>query len=140
MKKLLLTLVGSILLSHAVFADNRNVLIVTAEQRDALLKEMRSMLSSSQQVLEGVVTDNMEMVEKAARTSGMKMARATPADLRKILPKGFKALGPLTHKGFEKIANEADGFGDTKKILAILAETQKSCVACHQSYQLQVGK
>ena len=129
-----------IILSNNVYADDRTIIIVNAEQRDFLLNEMRQMLASSQQILEGIVNDDMEMVEQAARASGMKMGRSTPSSIKQLLPKGFKALGPLSHRGFEKIANEASGFGDEDTILKLLSEAQKSCVACHQTYQLQLGE
>ena len=140
MKNIISVLFLSLLLSNNAYADDRTVLLVNAEQRDFLLTEMRQMLLSSQQILEGIVNDDMEMVEQAARTSGMKMGRSTPDSIRQLLPDGFKALGPLSHRGFEKIANEADGFGDKETILKLLSEAQKSCVACHQTYQLRVGE
>lgn len=140
MKNFIRVFIVSILLSGNAIADDRTVLLVNAEQRDFLLNEMRQMLSSSQQILEGIVNDDMEMVEQAARASGMKMGRSTPDSIKRILPKGFKALGPLSHRGFEQIANEASGFGDKDAILNLLSEAQKSCVACHQTYQLKLGE
>ena len=140
MKKILSMLILSIVVSINAHADERTIITVNAEQRDFLLNEMRQMLESSQQILEGIVNDDMEMVEQAARASGMKMGRSTPSSIKQLLPNGFKALGPLSHRGFEKIANEASGFGDEDVILNLLSEAQKSCVACHQTYQLQIGE
>jgi len=121
-------------------ADSRIALEISAQNQDKILQEMRQLLRSSQMVLDGVVKNDMEIVEKAARQSGMAMAGGTPPEVARILPKGFKALGPSVHKGFERIANEADGFGDTQKILGILAETQSKCVACHEIYRFEVKK
>ena len=138
MKTLITTVLTALLFSQSVQADNRTVIEVNAQQRDALLSEMRQMLASSQKIIEGLTEDDMAKIEKSARTSGMKLGRATPKSLSKILPAGFKVLGPKSHKGFEQIANEAAAFGDSKKILTLLSETQKACVACHQTYQIHV--
>jgi len=120
------------------FADSREAIVVNAHQRGELLSEMRELLIASQQVLEGVITNDMEMVEKSARVVGLNKAKSTPPALAKLLPSKFKMLGPQIHKAFERIANEADGFGDTDKILKELSEMQKVCTACHAIYQIQV--
>ncbi len=138
MKKIIPVLFVSLLSSNTLLADNRIALKVSAEHRDMLLKEMRQLLHSSQQVLEGIVNNDMQQVEQAARQSGMNMAQGTPPEVARILPQDFKVMGPSVHRGFEQIADEADGFGDTQKILKTLAQTQTNCVACHEIYRFEV--
>ncbi len=140
MKKIITLALTALISTSPLMADSRIALEISAQNRDKLLHEMRQLLRSSQMVLDGVVKNDMEQVEKAARRSGMAMGGATPPEVARILPKGFKALGPGVHKGFERIANEADGFGDTQKILGILAETQNNCVSCHEIYRFEVKK
>ena len=125
---------------NSVMADNRTPIVVSQSQKDALLAEMRELLKTSQEVLEGVVNKDMEMVEKSARLMGINATKTIPPGVGKLLPSGFKSMGPQVHKGFERIANEADGFGDTDKILKILSDTQKVCTACHSVYQFTVKK
>jgi len=138
MKQMIALALSTLLVSTTIFADSREAIVVSAKNRDALLHEMRQLLRSSQLILDGIVKNDMELVEKAARKSGMGMTGRTPPEVIRILPKAFKALGPGVHKGFEQIANEADGFGDTQKILSILAKTQNNCVACHEIYRFEV--
>ena len=137
MKKLFVALIIA-MLSNASAADSREIIELSAEQRDALLSEMRALLVSSQQVLEGVVTNDLEQVEVSARAMGINNIKGAPPSFAKQLPAGFKKLGPQVHKAFERIANEADGFGDTQKILTELSDMQKVCTTCHATYQIQV--
>lgn len=140
MKKITALVLIALLNTSPLLADSRVALEISAQNRDKILYEMRELLRSSQEILDGIVKNDMELVEKAARKSGMSMMGGTPSEVARILPKDFKTLGPNVHKGFERIANEADGFGDTKKIIRILAETQNNCVTCHDLYRFEVKK
>jgi len=118
--------------------DARTVIWVTAEEKAMLLSEMRSFLVASQKILQASLEGNMDEVEQAAREVGVRMAKATPKGLHQKFPEGFKEMGPKAHMGFEEIADEASGLGDREVILEKLADLQKSCIACHAAYQLDV--
>lgn len=124
---------------HQVF-DARTVIWVTAEEKALLLSEMRSFLVASQKILQASLEDNMDEVEQAARDVGVKMAKATPKELHQKFPAGFKEMGPKAHMGFEEIADEASGLGDSEVVLNKLAQLQKSCIECHAAYQLDVKR
>jgi hypothetical protein len=119
-------------------ADEREIIWVSAEEKSVLLAEMRSFLEATQQILEGSLADDMDVIEQAARPVGVKMMKATPKSLHEKLPVGFTAIGPKAHKGFESIANEAMGMGDREEVLQQLAELQKTCIQCHSMYRLEV--
>ena len=138
MKKTIAILLTTFLAASPVLADSRTAIEVSAQNKTKILKEMRELLRSSQLVLDGVIKNDMEQVEKAARKVGMNMTGGTPPEVARVLPQRFRALGPGVHRSFERIADEADGFGDTQKILTILADTQSSCVACHDIYRFEV--
>ena len=120
-------------------ADAREIIWVSADEKAALLSEMRAFLEASQQILEGSLADDMDVIEEAARSVGMKMMRGTPKELHKKLPSGFTALGPKAHRGFETIADEALGMGDREVVLQHLAELQKTCNKCHSIYRFEVN-
>jgi len=119
-------------------ADSREVIWVSAEEKAALLGEMRNFLIASQAILESSLVDDMETVEAASRKVGIKLLKATPEEIHKKLPAGFTAIGPKTHMGFEVIADEASGLGDREEILNTLANLQKTCIACHAAYRFEV--
>ncbi|VAW47815.1 hypothetical protein MNBD_GAMMA03-184, partial [hydrothermal vent metagenome] len=105
--------------------DEREIIWVSADEKAILLAEMRAFLEASQHILEGSLADDMEVIEEAARSVGMKMMRATPKALHDKLPSGFTVLGPKAHRGFEVIADEASGLGDREVVLEHLAKLQK---------------
>ncbi|MBL7004257.1 MAG: hypothetical protein ISR69_09550 [Gammaproteobacteria bacterium] len=140
MNKLLAVTFSTLLISTGSYADSREAIVMSEQHRDLLLTEMRDLLTSSQQVLEGVVNEDMAQVEKSARRMGLNAGGGVPKEVGRLLPKGFKSLGPQVHQGFEQIADEADGFGDSNKILKILAKTQQNCVTCHDLYRFEVKK
>jgi len=119
-------------------ADNRTVIGLTDTEKTALLSEMRQFLSASHQILSAALTEDADAVEAAARPMGVKLMKSTPDALKTKLPKGFGELGSRTHLGFEEIANEASGMGDTNVILKQLAKLQTNCIACHAHYQFKV--
>ncbi len=119
-------------------ADNRVVIWVTESERVLFLTEMRELLMASQAILEASLDDDMDRVETVARKMGIKMLKGTPKSLTKKFPAGFIKLGPKTHLGFEAIADESASLGDKIVILKQLANLQKSCIACHAAYRLNV--
>lgn len=125
-------------LALAQEADSREVIWLSGAERAALMSEMRLFLSTSQQILEATLAEDMTKVETLARPVGVKLMKDTPASLKDKLPAGFTQLGPQAHLGFENIADEASGLGDQTIILQQLADLQKSCVACHAQYQIKV--
>ncbi len=119
--------------------DAREVIWVSVAEKELLLAEMRAFLEASQIILEGSLADDMDVIEKVARSVGIKMMRGTPKSLHEKLPLGFTALGPKAHRGFEAIADEASGMGDREVVLKHLAELQKTCNKCHSIYRFEVN-
>lgn len=134
---------GLILLSYAFSSyatDQRQVIWVSAEEKSALLAEMRGFLVASQAVLHASLSEDMQVVEQAARPVGVKALKSTPEAILKKLPAGFTAIGPRVHQAFEVIADEATGLGDRQIILETLADLQTHCIACHAAYRFEVVK
>ncbi|GKT13029.1 MAG: hypothetical protein ISEC1_P2023 [Thiomicrorhabdus sp.] len=124
--------------STEMAADSREAIWVTAEEKAALLSEMRNFLIASQKILQASLTEDMDVVEQAARPVGMKLLKATPKEILKKLPKGFTAIGPKAHQGFEDIADEASGLGGREVVLEKLAKLQTLCNSCHALYRFEV--
>lgn len=121
-------------LSQADAADPRQALGLTDAERIEFLAEMRQMLASVQGIVAGIGTEDREAIATAARLSGNRMARATPASVRAKLPQAFKELGGPTHQLFEEIAIRAET--DDMADLAILTgRTLEQCLMCHAQFR-----
>lgn len=137
LQRLALSTLFTLISLPAFSADNRTVVWLNEEEQAMLLSEMRQFLVASQKILAASLKDDMETVKATARNVGIQQMRSTPPSLRAKLPKGFKALGPKVHRGFEDIANEAETLGDSTVILERLAQLQKNCIACHAAYRVK---
>ena len=62
--------------------DSRTSLGMTPEERAEFLSEMRKMLGSIQGILQGISSEDRNMIAEFATQSGNRMARATPDTLR----------------------------------------------------------
>lgn len=113
--------------------DTRFHLHLTPAERARFLASMREMLGSVQGIVEGIGTENRELIARSAKASGNRMARATPASERQKLPPGFKALGAPTHLLFEEIAVRAET-DDMASLTRLMAKTMNQCMACHAAY------
>jgi hypothetical protein len=88
--------------------DPRTSLGLTPAERVEFLAEMRQMLASMQGIVMGIGAEVREAIAAAARLSGNRMARATPASVRAKLPPEFREIGGPTHMLFEKIVIRAE--------------------------------
>ncbi len=114
--------------------DKRTAVPLTAEQRNAVLVEMRTMLGSVSGVLAATARSDSAGIRSAAAASGMAVA-ADPA-LEQLLPKEWLAIAVQTHQGFDALAAAA-GAGRDQVVLRLGGITA-TCVSCHAMYRLTV--
>ena len=117
-------------------SDGREVLVLSAGERDMVLSEMREFLSAVQTIVGAANQEDMEAVANAAKKVGFSAQQSVPNSLMKKLPLGFKRLGMGTHKGFDQLAMDATDLGDPSHTLNQLSELMKNCVACHQIFRI----
>ncbi len=115
--------------------DTRINLKFTTQERAEFLSEMRQMLASIQGVMHGIGEGDREKIAQAARLSGNKMARATPASVRAKLPQAFKDLGGPTHMMFEELVVLAET-DDMDSLTRDTAKLLKQCMACHAAFRV----
>ncbi len=116
--------------------DTRQTIVLTEDERNFVLAEMRGFLDSVQGIVEGVAEGNMKAVTEAARKSGMGTMQRVPRTLMPKMPPEFRMLGMNTHGAFDTLANESSGMGDKQIVLKQLATLLTNCSACHQGYRL----
>jgi len=119
-------------------ADGRMAIHLTADERDFVLVEMRTFLTSVQQVTQGLTDKDMAVVAEAGKKVGMAAQSGVPGTLVGKLPMAFKKLGFDTHTRFDQLAMDAESFGDAEHTLEQLAELMQNCVACHAAYRFDV--
>ena len=149
MNKSLISLLGLSILVNAVLvyvfifkgetttsSDNRTELQMTDSNRDFVLLEMRDFLESVQQINEGILNNNPEIVIKAAEHSGGSVIAHAPNGLLKSLPIGFKDLGFATHAIFDEIAKDAKQNFNPNKTQEQLNVLLNNCTACHQAFKI----
>ena len=117
-------------------ADTRNVIQLSPQHRVLVLTEMRQFLSGLQQMTDALSRDDMETVARESRTLGTSMSQHMPADLKQVLPQGFRKMGHAVHSSFDQIALDAESLGDSQHTLSQLGDTLSRCVACHSAYQI----
>jgi len=115
-------------------ADARTSVPLTAEQRDAVLIEMRTMLGSVDGVLNGVARWDTAAIRGAALRSGT-AAAADPA-LEKILPAPWLEMAERTHGGFDALGAAVARGVPRDTVLAKLATITPACMNCHAMYRL----
>ena len=119
--------------------DDRTAIVLQADERDFVLKEMRGLLLATQQILEATSQGDMKRVAVAASTAGMAgAADVNPALLTK-LPLGFKTLGMSVHHDMDEMAKAAAVGMTAAEIQKMLSVTLSKCIACHSAWQLQSG-
>lgn len=136
---LLLPLVLACVSAHADSsgaADTRVNLKLTPQERVEFLAEMRQMLGSIQGVMQGIGNADRERIAAAARQSGNRMARATPASVRAKLPQSFRDIGGPTHMMFEELAVRAET-DEMDSLARDTANLINQCMACHATFRVQ---
>jgi len=116
--------------------DGRQAVILTKDERNMILLEMRTWLQSTQGVLKAAINNDLEEVATVARVSGMAAEALTPGSLFRKIPLPMKKLGFGTRSKFDEIAVMAENKVDNKKIIKFLSDTMTNCIACHASYRL----
>ena len=116
-------------------SDTREMIQLTAAEKDIVLAEMRIFLTSTQQIIKGISEGNMELVARQAKKSGKAAQAEIPASLAKKLPVQFKKLGSDTHMKFDQIAMDAEDLGDNEHALSQLSVLLQNCTSCHEIYR-----
>ena len=118
--------------------DGRTAIMLHVSERDLILSEMRSLLSATQGILEGLNQGDMKRVIEASSAAGMVVAADAGPILMTKLPIELKKLGMSVHQDMDEIAKAAENNVPAPEILKMLSNTLTKCVACHATWQLKV--
>lgn len=115
--------------------DGRMAVMLSKDERNALLLEMRVWLQSAQGILAAASMKDFDAVVKSAKASGMSAEAGTPGSLFRKLPVEMKALGFDTREKFDDIAATAARSKDGTQVVEKLSVAMNNCIACHETYR-----
>ena len=122
---------------HKAGMDERIAVYLSAGERQHVLAEMRGLLGSTQGVIEGLATDNMDLVQKSALAAGTGGRKTTENNMmHKKMPNEWMMLGMTAHKSMDEIAQMAADGKPAKDIQLKLVKTMDHCMACHVAFRL----
>jgi len=133
----LLVLSTSMMNPASAKEDLRNAIVLTQDERNLVLEEMRTFLETVRVITVALGKDDMAGVVEPARKVGMASSGEVPAGLREKLPKQFKMFAMSTHKAFDLIALDAQELEDKQHTLEQLGSLMSNCVSCHAIYRLE---
>ncbi len=120
--------------------DGRIAVLLTEDERNLILDEMRGFLVSVQGVSQAITESNMEKVAELAHKAGMASEEGTPGSLLQKIPLSMKKLGFGTREKFDEIAKTARTSKDAVVARNQLDALMHNCIACHATYRLPEAK
>ncbi len=119
------------------YADGRTSVLLSPDERNQVLGEMRAILAGVQEIQESVLAGDMEPAAARATSMGMAAANADAQILAK-LPLEFSTLGLSLHRSFDDLAQTISGTDDPLVVIGEVTDLMLQCVACHDTYRLGI--
>ncbi|HHL20650.1 MAG TPA: hypothetical protein ENJ52_03890 [Aliiroseovarius sp.] len=119
------------------YADGRTSILLSPDERNQVLGEMRAILSGTRDIMEDSINGDFQAAEDQARAMGMAAANADAQILAK-LPLDFSSLGLGLHRSFDDLADFIAANPDPLGIVDEVASLMVQCVACHDAYRLGI--
>lgn len=122
--------------SVAPSEDGRTSVLLTRNERNLILEEMRAFLVSVQGISQALTENNMEKVAELAHKAGMAAEEGTPGSLMQKVPLAMKKMGFGAREQFDGIAETAQTTKDAAVARRQLDTLMQTCIACHAIYRL----
>lgn len=119
---------------------NRMTIVLSEEDRELVLDEMRTMLSSTQQIIDGLSRGDRQQVVQAAKVAGMGSAIDLDPNFLAKLPLDFKTLGFSMHSDMDAISGAASKGASERELSGMLGATLNKCVGCHSAWEIKAVK
>lgn len=120
-----------------VISDKRRAVILSVNEREIVLGEMRILLLSLNEILKALGKNDFKEVRLAANRAGANMAQDINPILMGKLPLDFKTLGMSLHQDFDQLSIEVSRGMTKDQILVRLGQMTNKCIACHASFKLE---
>lgn len=120
--------------------DHRIAIGITSNNREFVLKEMRTFLETIHEINIGLTEDDPQKIGDAARKVGHETVEDAPPGLMATLPLGFKKMGLNTHDKFDELAAAVQKNYDKKEVQEKLTGILNNCTSCHKTYKFSTSK
>ncbi|HEY9079862.1 hypothetical protein [Magnetovibrio sp.] len=120
--------------SSARAEDDRQEIVVSAEQRDFMMAEMRQFLVVVQDIVLAMAENDMAAVAEAGHSMRMGQGGGAAMGMGQVLPLEFRQMARGTHMAFEELAQAAE-FGP-EGVLENLGTLMSNCTGCHATYKV----
>ena len=120
--------------------DGRTNVILTKDERNLILEEMRAFLVSVQGVSEAITNNDLDKVAKLSHEAGMAAEEGTPGALLQKIPLPMKQMGFAVRGMFDDISASAKETKDPVVLRKKLDTLMKTCIACHKIYRMPEPK
>ena len=117
--------------------DQREAVSLSPAQADHVLTEMRGLLTSIRDIQSAMASDDWKAVSTAAQAQGSGRGKRPPEGLRERQPPGFRQMSSAMRQQFDTL-NLAAAKGDRSAANAALGQALNACVACHDSYRIEI--
>ena len=119
--------------------DQRIIIALTPEQRLHVLEEMNQFLLSSQEIIEGIASNDTELIQSAV-ADGLGRGPGQGGGLMNgALPSEFRQMGRAMKVELKKIDTLSQAGADHAQMLDQLSSTLMYCQSCHGSYQIRLN-
>ena len=117
--------------------DLRQIIPVTATERNQTLYEMRDLLHGLFNLHLALSKNDFQAAAVAARPIGHLLA-VMPESLKERLPVEYIQLAIAMQESFDILAREAETKKDMAAVQSQLAESMTYCSGCHDTYRFDV--
>lgn len=118
--------------------DQREAVSLNPAQADHVLTEMRGLLTSIRDIQSAMASDDWKAVSAAAQAQGTGRGKRPPEGLRERQPPGFRQMSSSMRQQFDTL-NRAAVKADRSAANAALGQALNACVACHDSYRIEIA-
>lgn len=140
-RKCALVLLAAALLSSAAGSiaadpDQRQLLVLSRPEADALLRGMRVYLESIEGIITSMSANAMPKAAASARRSGHAMLGDVALTTALKLPPDFVLMSADTHRKFDELAESAERPGAKLAVMQNLSAILANCTSCHAMYRV----
>ncbi len=114
--------------------------MLTKDERNLILDEMREFLKSVQAISQAITEKDMDKVAVFSHKAGMAAEEDTPGSLMQKIPLSMKKMGFGVRGQFDEISASAKETKDPAVARKQLDNLMNTCIACHAIYRLPEPK
>lgn len=122
--------------SVVIAKDGRTAIILTKDERNFVLTEMRGLLGHMQQLVSAAADRDIDKTIRIAKTLKEDSKGETQVSIIAKTPIAFKKISTNIHTQFGELYNDAVIKRDPDHSLKQVSIIMQNCIACHGAYQL----